>query len=80
MSNKKLDGTHVYHISGSGIRTDEQLYEMAMAEFKDEFYFELKNHRHYKKMSDLRHEVCITFYRAAEIRLRHRERCESLQT
>ena len=57
MGNKKLDGTHVYHISGSGTRTDEQLYEMAMAEFKDEFYFELKNHKHYKKMSDIPHEV-----------------------
>ena len=43
MGNKKLDGTHVYHISGSGTRTDEQLYEMAMAEFKDEFYFELSH-------------------------------------
>ena len=60
MGNKKLDGTHVYHISGSGIRTDEQLYEMAMAEFKDEFYFELKNHKHYKKMSDIQHEVFVS--------------------
>ena len=57
---KKLDGTHVYYIGGAGSYTDEQLYETAMAEFKDEFYFELENNKHYKKVSDIPHEVFVS--------------------
>ena len=39
MNKRPMDGTHTYYIGGSGTYTDKQLYEMAMAEFNDDFFF-----------------------------------------
>tara|TARA_Y100001938_G_C7857281_1_gene313793 strand:+ start:66 stop:440 length:375 start_codon:yes stop_codon:yes gene_type:complete len=57
---KRLNGTHTYYIGSTKDWTDEEAYEAAMAEFYDEFYFEINNHKHYKKVSDIQHEVFVS--------------------
>lgn len=60
MNKRPMNGTHTYYIGGSGTYTDKQLYEMAMAEFNDDFFFQIRNHKHYKKLSDIKHDVFVS--------------------
>ena len=74
MNKRPMDGTHTYYIGGSGTYTDKQLYEMAMAEFNDDFFFQIRNHKHYKNYL-ISNTTCLS-----RVPLDHRHLTTTLKT